>query len=377
MLSKLFSKKNLSKDKSDKLFFWSVLALAVGGLFIFSSASLGILARDEEMFVSIALNQLGFGFCLGIIAFFVTSQIPYKFWKRISLPLFVLGLILTAAVFIPGLGLSHGGAKRWIDIGITSFQPSEFLKVGYVMYLAALLSRKRSSPAGGSKTGLLWFMILTGAVGSLLLMQPDNDTFLIIASAGFAMYFVSGASWKQIAIIGVIGIVGIAGVFITRPYIRDRVMTYLDPSRNPLSSGYQIQQSLIAIGSGGILGKGFGQSTQKFNFLPEPIGDSIFAVAGEEFGFLGSTVIVALFLAFSLRALKIASVAKDEFGRLLSVGIVILIIAGAFVNIAAMLGIIPLSGTPLPFISHGGTALLGALALAGIILNISKTVNIK
>jgi cell division protein FtsW (lipid II flippase) len=162
-------------------------------------------------------------------------------------------------------------------------------------------------------------------------------------------------------------------IFYARPYVRDRVMTFFHPEEKALSSGYQIQQSLIAIGSGGVLGKGFGQSTQKFGFLPEPIGDSIFAVASEEFGFMGSVAIVLCFLFFTLRGLKIASCTEDSFGRLLAVGIVILIISGSFINIASMLSIFPLSGTPLNFISHGGTALFFTLAEVGIILNISKS----
>ena len=169
-----------------------------------------------------------------------------------------------------------------------------------------------------------------------------------------------------------VGILGIVVIALTRPYVMSRINTFIHPSQNIQGSGYQIEQSLIAIGSGGFYGRGFGQSIQKFNYLPEPIGDSVFAVAGEEFGFLGSAFIIFLFLFFTFRGLKIANNVNDTFGRLVTVGIVIMIISQAFVNIGATVGVLPLSGITLPFISHGGTALFVTLSEVGIVLNISK-----
>lgn len=366
----------LSNKKIDKPFLISVLVLAVLGFLIFLSASLGVLTRDQNIFMKIALNQVILGLGLGLLSMFLVSKISYKFWKKYSFVFFILAVILTAAVFIPGIGWTHGGATRWIAIGNFTFQPSEILKIGYLMYLATFLSRNKKE-SQGNKTGIIPFFILTSTVGSILVFQPDNDTFFMTAFAGLSMFFISGARAKDILIIFLIAIIGILAIFYTRPYIRDRVMTFLHPGEKSLSSGYQIQQSLIAIGSGGLLGKGFGQSTQKFGFLPEPIGDSIFAVAGEEFGFVGSVALLACFLFFTLRGLKIASNTEDSFGRLLTVGIVILIISGSFINIASMLSIMPLSGTPLNFVSHGGTALFLTLAEVGIILNISKEHQLK
>lgn len=356
--------------KVDKVFLLSIVILAIAGFFIFTSASLGILAQNEAKFTAVALNQLLFGLVGGFIGLFITASIPYKYWKKYSLYLFLASLAVTVLVFTP-LGVRHGGALRWVDLGFISFQPSEALKIGYILYLAALFSKFKDK-ISTFKFGLLPFLALTGIVALPILAQPDNDTFLMIAVAGLAVYAVAGARWRDIGIILLIGLIGATAVVFTRPYVLNRITTFLDASKDPLGGGYQIQQSLIAIGSGGIMGKGFGQSTQKYGFLPEPIGDSIFAVAGEEFGFIGSVSIIFLFLFFSLRALKIASNASDPFGRLLVTGIVILITTGSFINIAAMLGIIPLSGTPLMFISHGGTALFLALCQVGIILNVSK-----
>lgn len=359
------------KKSVDKKFLVALISLVVVGVFIFTSASLGLLARADGRFTAIAFNQFFFGVVLGGIACIITSFIPYKFWKKFSLVTFIASCILAALVFVPGIGWSHGGATRWISVFGYSLQPSEFLKIGYLFYLAAVFAKYKDK-IRSFKYGLLPFLIITGIVAALILPQPDNDTFFMTALAGFALYFAAGARKRDLGILALIGIITAGCILLAWPYARSRVATFFNSSSNSQTSGYQIEQSLIAIGSGGIMGKGFGQSTQKFNFLPEPIGDSIFAVAGEEFGFLGSIIIILLFLFFALRGLKIAAGAGDEFGRLLALGIVILITVGSFMNIAAMLGIIPLTGTPLIFISHGGTALFIALAEAGIILNISK-----
>lgn len=355
----------------DKKFLLSVALLSIGGFIIFVSASLGLLARNENLFKSIALNQFLFGLCLGSITMIVTSYIPLNFWKKWSLILFFLSAVLTALVFIPGIGWRHGGALRWISLGGINFQPSELLKIGYILYLGALLSKYKEKITN-FKSSIVPFMLLTAGAGSLLILQPDNDTFFIMCLAGFSMLFVAGAKIKHLLAICLLGLVCFGTIIAFRPYVLQRIMTFLNPSDNSLTSGYQIQQSMIAIGSGGLFGKGFGQSSQKFNFLPEPIGDSVFAVASEEFGLLGSVLIICAFLFFGFRGLKIAQKTNDQFGRLVVVGIVILVLSESFMNIGAMLGIIPLSGTPLLFISHGGTALFITLATMGIILNISK-----
>lgn len=359
------------KKTIDKPFLLSLLILIVCGFFIFNSASLGLLASQGAKYSNVAFSQVFFGLFLGTIALIITSRIPYKFWKVYSLIFFVLVVILNVLVFVPNIGFSHGGAHRWILIAGYSFQPSELLKIAFIGYCAAYLTKAKDK-VGTLKQGFLPFLGILSVVALILMAQPDNDTFLVIAVAGFAMFLSAGGKWRYVFMMIIILFLGLLLAATFRPYVKQRLMTFLDPAANSQTSGYQIQQSLIAIGSGGITGKGFGQSVQKFNFLPEPIGDSIFAVASEEFGFIGATFIILLFLYFTISGLKIAGRTEDSFGRLFIVGTVILITSQAFINIGAMVGVLPLSGITLPFISHGGTALLITLATMGIILNISK-----
>ena len=357
--------------KVDKPFLISVIILVAVGFFIFTSASLGLLARSGATFSSVAFNQLFFGLFLGTVACIITTNVDYRWLRKFSLLIFIFSTVVTLLVFVPHLGFASGGAKRWINIGSFSFQPAELYKIGFVIYLAAWIATIKNKIIS-IKYGFLPFIILILITAGVLLSQPDTDTFFIIFFAGIAMYLVAGCRWRDLILLAMIGVIGFGVVYVTKPYIRARVDTFIHPTHNALSSGYQSQQSQIAIGSGQLFGRGFGQSVQKFNFLPEPIGDSIFAVAAEEFGFVGSVAIILLYLFFTFRGFKIASNVEDTFGRLVIVGIVILIISESLINISAMLGILPLSGTPLLFISHGGTALLFTLAEVGIILNISK-----
>ncbi len=356
----------------DKPLLTSVLILVFAGFFIFSSASLGLLARDEgAQFGSIAFNQL-IGLIIGLsICAFIATKTNYRFLKKYAFYIFCATLFINLLLFIPGLSLQHGGATRWINLRIITFQPSELLKLAFIIYFATWLSAVKDK-VRIFKFGLAPFMVIMGILGVLLLAQSDTDTLVVIFASGLAMLIVAGGRVRDIAVMLLIGALCVGSVAYFRPYARQRIMTFLNPAADPLGSGYQIQQSLIAIGSGRVTGRGFGQSVQKFNYLPEPIGDSIFAVAAEEFGFIGSCILILLFLFFGFRALKIASTSADQFGGLLVIGIVILILTESFMNIAAMLGLMPLSGQPLLFVSHGGTALIIALAEAGIILNVSK-----
>ncbi len=359
------------KFKGDIGFLVATLILSVVGFLIFASASMGLLARNDVSFSGIAFNQLIFGLFGGFGALFITYRIPVTFWRRNAFYVFLATLLLSALVFVPGLGFSHAGATRWIDLGFITFQPAELLKLGAIIYTAAWFSGIKRK-AGSFLHGFVPVFVIILLCGGLLLLQPDTDTFVIIAMTVVLVWFVAGAKLKYIGLLILLGLFTLTAVAFTRPYIMDRLMTFADPSRDSLGSSYQIQQSLIAIGSGGLAGRGFGQSIQKYNFLPEPIGDSIFAVAAEEFGLLGSVLIIGFFILFVFKGLKIATKSTDSFSRLLVVGIVILIIVQSFMNISAMLNIIPLVGTPLLFVSHGGTALFVVLAEAGIILSASK-----
>lgn len=348
-----------------------VLVLVGGGFFIFSSASLGLLARDGASFSSIAFSQITFGIIGGFVALAFFSHLHYRHLRKFAFYIFLFSLILTALVFVPGLGMTHAGATRWLDFGAFTFQPSEILKYGFVIYLATWLSGMYRH-AHKFLAGALPFAGLVALVAGLLLMQPDTDTFIVIGAAGTAMFFVAGGRTRDIAVFIVLGVVLVGILALTRPYIMDRITSFVDPSADPHGAGYQVQQSLIAIGSGGTFGRGYGQSIQKFEYLPEPIGDSVFSVYAEEFGFAGSALLVFLFAAFTFRGYRIASHAQDLFGMLLVVGIITLIIVQAFLNISAMLGVAPMLGLTLPFVSHGGSALLATLAGIGIVLNVSK-----
>jgi cell division protein FtsW len=355
----------------DTLLLGIIVFLVAGGFLIFSSASLGLLARQGATFSSVAFNQFVFGIVGGAAALFVTTNIYYRNWRRFAFYIFLLSLIASAAVFIPGIGLSHGGATRWLNLGITTVQPSEFLKIGFVVYVATWFSGLQKKIENW-RVGLLPFLGIVGITGIIMLAQPDTDTFLIIAGSGMAMYLVSGGKWQHIAAIVAAGMVMLLIIALTRPYIMSRFTVFLHPEDDQLGSGYQINQSLIAVGSGGVLGRGFGQSIQKFEYLPEPIGDSVFAVYAEEFGFVGAVTLIIGLVSLVLRGYKIAAQADDLFGTLLVTGFMTIIISQSFLNIAAMLAIAPLSGLPLPFVSHGGTSLMVTLASLGIVLNVSK-----
>ena len=356
----------------DKWFLWTTITLVVIGLFIFFSASMGLLAREGgASFSRVAFKQLVVGVFGGFLLLSLMSRIHYAFWRKYSFFIFLGSIFLTALVFVPGIGFSHGGATRWIGVGSFTFQPAEVLKFGFVVYFAAWASGVKAH-IKTLKFGLLPVGIMLGVVALLLVNQPDNGTFLVLMATAVGMYIVAGAAWKHLFGLFVAGFVAAGVLVFAMPYVQDRIMTFLHPERDALGSGYQIRQSLIAIGSGEFFGRGFGQSIQKFNFLPEPVGDSIFAVAAEEFGFLGGVVLIGLFLLFALRGFVIAAKAPDVFARLLTVGTVILIISQSFINIASMLAIFPLTGMPLLFVSHGGTAMAIALAEVGVVLNISR-----
>lgn len=355
----------------DKFFLTVVMLLAGLGAIIFVSASFGVLAGSKETFTSILVSQLVFGLGLGAFICYLVSHIHYKKWRSYSLFLFIFGLVACLLVFVPGLGAEYNGARRWLSLGPLSFQPAELLKIVAVVYLSAWLSfsRKKGHKFVYSIIPLFAVLLLSAGV---LLAQPDTKSFLLISGATIAMFMISGVNWKYIVSIGAVCVIFLGMVLAFRPYTLDRVQTFVNPSLDEQGAGYQLKQSLIAIGSGGVFGRGLGQSVQKFTYLPEPHGDSIFAVLGEEFGFVGTTVIVLLYLALGLRGLKIAKAAPDMFGRLLVVGIVILFVGQSFLNIFSMIGLFPLTGVPLIFISHGGTALLFSFTAVGIVLNVSR-----
>lgn len=362
----------MKRELFDRPFLVTLSLLIISGLFIFVSGSLGLVARAEgASFSSIITKQLFFG-TAGLVALYIASRLPYKFWRTWALHLFILSLVATLLVFIPLLGVEKGGAVRWISIGPISFQPGEFLKLGFVIYFAAWLATRKEKIESFSQ-GVLPMLLLLGVTTGILILQPHTGMAAVIFATAISMFFVAGGKAKHLFVLFLIGLGALGAVALTRPHVMSRILTFRSlESADPQGSGYQIRQSLIAVGSGGTFGKGFGQSAQKFKYLPEAVSDSIFAVAAEEFGFVGSVGLVALFLLYCLAGLGVASRAPDSFGRLLVVGLVILVVSQSFANMAAMVGLLPLSGIPVLFVSQGGTALFFTLLEAGIILSVSR-----
>lgn len=339
---------------------------------MFISASFGILTRNPKTFYSVLTSQLILGLGLGTFGLFFALKKDYKFWRKYSFYIFLGSIIATLAVFVPGLGWSHGGALRWVKLGpLGSFQPVELLKFGFIIYFAAWLSWAKNR-IKDFKFSILPLIFMLGIIALILLKQPDTKNLILLIITGVAMVYLAGVPIKYILGIGLIAAIGLTLLVSFTPYLQERVKTFVNPSHDSLGSSYQIQQSLIAVGSGGIFGRGFGQSIQKFSYLPEPQGDSIFAVLGEELGFIGTSIVILLYVIFALRGLRIANRSPDLFSRLLVAGIVILITAQSFMNIASTIGVIPLTGVPLVFMSHGGTSLMIYLIAIGIVLHISK-----
>ncbi len=378
----LFKKKNLNNRKSktlakieqgvDKPFLFITFALITVGLIIFSSAIIMLIGTVK--YDAVRFNQYGLGFMGGLILMYICYKIPINFWRKTSFYIYVATVILMIMVFVPGIGVYHGGARRWVEIFGFSFQPAEFYKIGVVLYMAMWLMKdfgKKLNTNDNFFVRTLPLIIISGISSILFLLQPDTDILGVILLSLVIMYFVSGGNYKDIIILGLIGGIVLSVIVFSRPYVMKRVHIFLDPSSDPTGAGYQFQQSLIAIGSGGITGRGYGQSLQKFKYLPEPIGDSIFAVAAEDFGFIGTFLLITLYIIFLLRGFKIAT-KSSSYGSLVIVGLLCLIVIQSFINMSAMMGMLPLSGTPLIFVSHGGTSLLISLMSIGIILSASR-----
>lgn len=348
------------------------LTLLGVGLLVISSASVVVSQRNFGTPYYYLLHQAAAA-AVGLIVLWATKCMPYHWWRRLALPLLVLSLLAVAAVFIPDLSFRFGGAVRWLRLGPISVQPSELLKFSLILYLAAWLDRTKTRSRGFA-TAFIPFLFILGVVAVLLTLQPDIGTLVVTAGAALALYFLGGGRVSQLAAFSILVSGGLAAIVAAAPYRIARFTAFFNPAGDPQGIGYHITQALIAIGSGGFAGRGFGQSIQKFNYLPEPTGDSIFAVIGEEFGFIGALILVALYLAFFFRAIVVARRAPDFFGKLVVAGFASLIILQTFINMAAISALLPLTGVPLPFISYGGTALVMTLAMAGVMLNVSRRI---
>lgn len=360
----------------DRTLFFTLLTLLGIGLIMIASAGVvygRVRFGDDYYFLKQQLLGLG----VGLLFLYILQKIDYHVWQRFVVPIFIVAIILLVLVFIPGFGTTVYGAARWVELGPLSFQPSEVMKFAIILYLSAWLSSKGRAKTSDFFEGLVPFLALLSVVGFLIIKQPDTGTLGLIFLISLAIFFASGASIAHILSLFAGGLFALFILIKIAPYRMQRFLVFMNPEHDPMGFGYQMTQALLAIGSGGIFGAGLGQSRQKFNYLPEPVTDSIFAVLGEELGLVGAMVVVGLFLFLAWRGVRIALRAPDEFGRLLAVGIVSWIVFQAFINIAAITGLIPLTGIPLPFISYGGTSLAVLLAAVGILLNISKHSTLK
>ena len=348
-----------------------VIALTVFGIamLVAASSNLGKTQFNDTYYY--LKHQILYGLSFGIVGFALGYVLYYQNWKKVAFPLLLVSLAALAFVFTP-LGHAASGSTRWLRLGPLSFQPAELAKLALVVYLAAWLANVKFKRATDFEAGYVPFLIVLGLVGGLLILQPATSTVVILITSGLIIYFMSGAPFKYLILTLVLGALAIGLIVYATPYRRARIFGFLNQTSDTQGLNYQLNQSLIAIGSGGISGMGYGQSAVAGGYLPDAVDDSIFAVVAEELGFLGAGTLIALFAIFTIRMFWLAIKNTDRFGRLLLVGFGSVIALQAFVNMAATSGLIPLTGVPLPFVSYGGTALAVFLTMCGIALNVSK-----
>ncbi|MFH1286831.1 MAG: putative lipid II flippase FtsW [Candidatus Magasanikbacteria bacterium] len=358
--------------QSDKVLLILFGVLVAFGIVMLTSAgsAIGLERFDDSYFF--VKRQLLYGLLPGTFIFFLCVRVSLDFVKRNAFFIFVVCISLLLLVFIPGIGSSYNtGANSWLQIWNYSFQPSEFAKLALIIFFAAYLGKK-SEELLNFQQGFLMALALAGIPIVLVALQPDIGTVAILFAIVIGMLFVAEAKILHISLLAGAGIFVFFLMTIIAPYRAERLTTFLHPELDPQGIGYQINQSFIAIGSGGIFGHGLGHSRQKYQYLPEVHADSIFAIIAEEMGFVVTIGFILLLVFITIRGLKISRTAPDMFSRLLVAGIIIWIVAQSFLNIGAIVGLLPLTGVPLPFVSHGGTALMIAMAGMGFVINVSR-----
>ncbi len=361
-----------SKRSADHVLLIYFVILLIFGLLMLTSASAPIgydKFGDKYFFIK---RQLLFGFLPGLIGFIIASKISYQFVKKIAFPAFLFSTLLLLLVFIPGLGATLGtGSKSWLVFGSYSFQPAEFAKLGIIFFLAAYIAIQKDN-LYNLQTGFLPTLGIALLPVGLVVLQPDIGTSSILFVIIFGMLFLAGSRLVHILGLALAGVLGFITMILIAPYRAARLTTFLHPELDPLGIGYHINQAFLAIGTGGWFGLGLGHSRQKFEYLPEVHADSIYAVISEEMGFVFASLLVVLLILIAYRGLQLAKKSEDKFGQLLVAGIIIWFMAQSFLNIGAMVGVLPLTGVPLPFVSHGGTALIIAMTAVGLLMNVSK-----
>ena len=367
--------KNIFANKSrqhegDKVLMFLVSGILLFGLISLSSAS-AVVAYNKFGDAYYYFRHQLVGLSMGLVAFLIFAKIDYRIWQKYAFGFLIFSIALLLLVFIPGLSATYGKARSWINIFGFSLQPAEFVKLSFLLYLSAwLVVRKKDLHE--VELGVGPFIIILGIISGLMILQPDIGTLSIVALTSLLVYYVGGGHYKHIFFMIIAGLFLLVIMLQFNPYQMDRIRCMVDPSYDTAKVCYQVNQSLIAVGTGGVWGRGLGESRQKYLYLPEVTGDSIFAIISEEIGLVFSCLLIIAYSGFFYRGYMIARKAPDDFGRNLAIGIVSWISLQAFINIGGIINLIPMTGVPLPFISSGGSSILASLAAVGMLVNIRK-----
>ena len=362
----------MKKNLGLYLFFTAIILILFGLIMIYSASSIWAMYKFSDSFKYV--KQQGLFILVGVILVFVIRKIDYRIYYKNATKIFFSCIVLLILVLIPGIGSVRNGSRSWFGIGSFGIQPSEFAKVGLIILTSKYLS-KSNKFVKDIKRGVIPILSVLFLVFGLIMLQPDFGTGMIIVVSILAMLFIAGVNMKFFIGLGLIGVIGIVILIVIAPYRMDRITSFIDPWSDPLGTGFQIIQSLYAIGPGGLLGMGFLKSRQKQFYLPEPQTDFIFSIISEEFGVLGVAIISSLFILLLLFGIKIALNTKDNFAKLLSFGLIFQMLIQAVMNLMVVIGLIPVTGVTLPFLSYGGSSLLVSMVAIGIIMNISKNSN--
>ena len=347
-----------------------VILLSIFGLIMIYSAS-SVWAEYKFNDPYKYLKSQGLFLIVSYLSLLIISKIPYQEYKKRANIIFIICTVLLALVLIPGIGTVRNGSRSWFGIGGFGIQPSEFAKIGLIIYVSKYLANNNKL-IKDIKKGVLPILLVIGTFFLLIMLEPDFGTGIVIVMTIIVLLFVSGVKMNFFIKLGVLGLLGVVVLVIIAPYRMERIISFINPWSDPLGSGFQIIQSLYAIGPGGLLGLGFGNSVQKHFYLPEPQTDFIFSIISEEFGFLGVIIVATLFITIIYSGFKIAMNCEDKFGKYLAFGITFGLAFQTMLNLMVVVGLIPVTGVTLPFLSYGGSSLLISLTSMGILLNISN-----
>jgi len=366
----------IDSSRADYVFIGLATAIILFGLLVLSSAASAIgLDRFGDSYFYIK-RQIIYGLIPGMILFFIMSKIDYTVWKKYAIPIFVIAIILLVLVFIPGIGSAHNTFSRsWLALGGFSFQPVEAAKLALIIYLAAVLSSMGESIRENSQ-GFVSVVAIVMIPAFLTFLQPDTGGMFLLVALSVLLLFFARAKIMHLLVVSLFGILALGLMIFATDYRADRFTTFLHPELDPQGKGYHINQAFLAVGSGGWFGLGLGHSRQKFQYLPEVHADSIFAIIAEELGFVVVMVFLFIYALFLRQGFLIGLSLTDEFGRLVAFGIMSWFALQSILNIGGILGLLPMTGVPLPFVSHGGTALMIGMMCLGIMVNISTHANV-